>query len=150
VRRWIAIAALIALPRIAEAQVPEAPPPRYVHRPRVGLIVGGSFLFGVTWGVTSLVATAQFDCDGPCSLKPSWGLLPVAGPLLLGGTSAQVVTIEVLDAAAQVAGLAMIGIGIAGANVPERPPPRRRYPTRWSLAPSLSPRLGGLSLVGVF
>jgi hypothetical protein len=80
-------------------------------RPRVGLIVGGSVLFGVTW-LTSAFAGAVASDIGARNGKLL--IIPVVGPFTLvpsGSTTGDLFL--VLDGLAQAGGLAMLVVGIA-------------------------------------
>ncbi len=126
---------------------PVAPPVAEPARPRRGLIIGGSILFGVTWGLTAFASLIGSSlCEGLCTNDPIVGAVPVLGPLLLlgqiGGDSG---TVLVLDALAQGAGLAMLIVGIATSRG------SRPQPQRFAVAPMLTTTGGGgLMVAGRF
>ncbi len=128
---------------------PVAPPLAQPARPRRGLIVGGSVLLGVTWGLTAFVSLiGSILCEGLCTNDPIVGAVPVLGPLLLlgqiGGGYSYGGAFLILDALAQGAGLAMLIVGIATRRGP------RPQPQRFAITPMLTTSGGGLMVAGRF
>ena len=80
-------------------------------KPRLGLVIGGSVLFGVTW-LTS-VATGAIGAGFGWS-QGDLLLIPVAGPFaLLPGSTATGAFFLVLDGLSQAGGIAMLVAGLA-------------------------------------
>ncbi len=132
---------------------PPRVPVRYVYRPRVGLIVAGSVVLGVSWGITALSAIAASGCDpnydSLCSTQ-IWPLfIPVVGPFIQtayvnGPFAGGIQALLVFDGLVQVAGLAMI---IAGAATRHRVPV---YAQRFQVTPYAGLNGAGLMAVGRF
>jgi hypothetical protein len=143
-------------------QAPPAPPPPAVqplsvgaqptlHEQRTGLLVAGTIVFGLVYGITLMGAIISWDgIDGPCSDCHSQSLLvsiPVAGPWAANFSAPPdervptwfVATWSGLEAAS----LAMIIVGAIGHDVPLEPIPAS--PTKVSLVPLLTPQGGTLS-----
>jgi hypothetical protein len=124
------------------APQPQPPaPPAKRRRPGLGLIIGGSVVFGVTWITTSVAsgiaagvgaAAASVDGNPGCTESVGWGALPLFGPFIVageypnyykqtnyGGLANCADYTEVVTGVATVAGLvqfggaAMLGAGIA-------------------------------------
>src|SRR5215510_6682474 len=105
-----------------------------VHRARRGLLISGSVVFGVTYGIAALVVLSINDSDpyntNSCELssecKSAANLLyiPVLGPVLAQSQDpteyiAPSRTFAILWTLGQAAGLTMGIIGIIGHDVPE-------------------------------
>ncbi len=97
---------------------PIPPGARVVKKPKLGLIIGGAVLLGVTWISDWVISFAA--CDR-CSPNDALGLIPVLGPFIqlavgLGEPNNVAFYIAtpflILDGLAQAGGLAMIIIGV--------------------------------------
>ena len=100
-------------PKVIDLEEGQAVPQGYhsATKPRLGLVIGGSVLFGVTWltSVASGAIGAGFGWD-----RGSLLLIPVAGPFALmpGGTATGDLFL-VLDGLSQAGGIAMLVAGLA-------------------------------------
>ncbi len=95
---------------------PVPPGARLVTRPRVGLIVAGSVIFGTLWLTTAMFGTLFSEGHRSSSQPELWLVLPVLGPLAYMAAEDRVSTAAgfwlTLDALAQGAGLAMLIVGV--------------------------------------
>lgn len=113
-----------ALSLALEAATPtESATPPTVSRPSAPLLVGGLFTFGASYGISLSIGALYYALVFPiaCGLKhcdpdpwPSWLLVPVVGPLEAKDTSVGREfgsALHIGDAALQIGGLALIGVG---------------------------------------
>ncbi len=97
---------------------PVPPGARLVTRPRIGLVVAGSTIFGSLWLLTAMAGTlASSDSSYRSGSQPElWLVLPVLGPFAYMAAEDRVSTAVgfwlALDGLAQGAGLAMLIAGI--------------------------------------
>jgi hypothetical protein len=136
---------------------PESSPgmePRMVHRPRTGLRDAGAATLGVSYavavllGINLLVVGDGGEC-GHCSSQGVLLMLPVAGPLVVawttpGGARSGELWPFAVWSGVEAAGAALLIAGWAGHDVLEWHP--RDPPAKVSLVPTLTPRVGALSL----
>ncbi len=126
---------------------PVPPGGRLETRARMGLTIGGSVTFGVTWLLTATLGSLAASLDDGFSgrsASPAWWLVvPVIGPLAFGvaedDVRGQAWFILGLDAIAQGAGLAMLIYGVTNpaTYVVFDGRARREAPARprWALMP---------------
>jgi len=132
---------------------------------RVGMIIGGAVITGITWGITALGAAAFSAADKttdnfnvalggkarPTDVTPLY--IPVAGPFIQVATTGGGVVGKVfllLDGAIQAGGAAMIIYGIVSPReFLVRDAKKTTKPT-WTVAPGVGPGQQGLSVVGTF
>jgi hypothetical protein len=144
----------------AGVQVPPLVDPTLVHRPRLGPLISGAVVFGVSYAAAAFFAWAGLvtcieDDDPNCGSQAKFLLIPLAGPLIAasrdGGSS------DLFDefgwptyAAAslvQVAGAALLIYGAVGHDVPrKRPLPRGAV----GFAPVVSRTALGVGLNGTW
>jgi hypothetical protein len=125
--------------------------PPTIHEQRTGLLVAGTIVFALVYGVTLTGAIISWDgIDGPCSDCHSQSLLwsiPVAGPWAANLSAPPDERVSTWFVAAwsgiEAASLAMIIVGAIGHDVPQEPLPAT--PTKVSLVPLLTPQGGALS-----
>ena len=138
-----------AAPAVQPLTVAEPPT---IHEQRTGLLVAGTIVFALVYGVTLMAAIISWDgIDGPCSDCHSQSLLlsiPVAGPWAANFSAPPDERVSTWFVAAgsgiEAASLAMIIVGAIGHDVPLEPLPAT--PTKVSLVPLLTPQGGTLSL----
>jgi hypothetical protein len=138
---------------LAEPEPPSPLMPRWVHRRRPGLIIAGAATYGASYaaavllGLGTVGAGAAEECDD-CRSRAAVTIIPVAGPLLAWKTAPEYNRGSVYFWAAwsgvQVAGLAMLVVGVIGHDVLEWRPQNGR--PRVSLVPAFNGKLGALSL----
>lgn len=100
-----------------EEGTPVPPNARLVTRPRVGLIVAGSTIFGSLWLLTAMAGTLASEGSSYSRSQPElWLVLPVFGPFAYLAAEDRVSTTVgfwlALDGLAQGAGLAMLIAGV--------------------------------------
>ena len=143
--------------------VPPAPPapnvqplsvgePLTIHERRTGLLVAGTIVFGLVYGITLMGAIISWDgVDGPCSDCHSQSLLwsiPVAGPWAANFSAPPDERVPTLFVAAwsglEAASLAMIIVGALGHDVTLNIPSATLV--KVSVVPLVTPQAGMLSL----
>jgi hypothetical protein len=135
-----------------EVAQPEAPMPRWVHRPRPGLIVAGAVTYGATYVTAVLLglATAASGAAEPCDDCRSVGaaaIVPIAGPLLYWWKTPESSRGSPLWwsiwSGAQAVGAGLLIAGLVGHDVLEG-----RLPggARVNVAPAFTGQLGAVSL----
>ena len=161
----------VAEPLPASAQVvvvpiPHAPPappasavqplsvgePLTIHERRTGLLVAGTIVFGLVYGITLMGAIISWNgIDGPCSDCHSQSLLwsiPVAGPWAANFSAPPDERVPTAFVAAwsglEAASLAMIIVGAIGHDVTLNIP--SATPAKVSVVPLVTPQAGMLSL----
>lgn len=105
------------------ATYPQGPPPM-VHRIRRGLVIGGAVTFGVSWGISALVSTVLLDngsgCNGSCRESANVFWIPIVGPIWADardpGSDGR--ALFIFWTAAELAGVIMFAVGVAGHDVP--------------------------------
>lgn len=94
-----------------------AAPPGYhwTEKPRLGAIIGGACLFGVTWLVTAAVGGLGYDFSTTKDTDYLWLYVPIAGPFIemSRGVSATASVFLAADGVAQAAGAALLIYGLA-------------------------------------
>jgi hypothetical protein len=99
-------------------------PPMMIHRPRRGLLVGGAVTFGVTWGIAAIVSSVLVDgnsgCTGGCRDFANVFWVPVVGPIWADARDpgSEGRGLLILWSAAELAGVIMLGFGLAGQDAP--------------------------------
>jgi hypothetical protein len=137
------------------AALPTGVDPSLVHRPRLGPLVTGAVVFGVSYALAVFFAWAYLvtciDNDDPgCGSHAKFLFVPLAGPLLTGFNDKSPDFAWATYAAwslVQVVGTASLIYGAVGHDVP-RPRPRPR--TAVGFAPVVSPTALGLGLHGTW
>jgi hypothetical protein len=112
-----------AYPPPGYATYPQGPP-TLVHRPRRGLLIGGAVTFGVSWGIAAIVSSTLLDnnssCTGSCRDAANVFWVPIVGPIWADardpGSDGR--AFFILWSAAELAGVIMLTLGIAGHDVP--------------------------------
>jgi hypothetical protein len=134
-----------------------APPPEaqpiVVRRPRLGLLIPGAIMFGVSYILA--VAINQSGCAdtslvGSCGSRSDAIYVPVIGPLVVASdsaTSSGDARAYGLDSAVQAAGLVMLTIGIIGRDVVRYRTPQT---TNWNIVPATLGHTRGLFLMTTF
>jgi hypothetical protein len=144
-------------------RAPSAPPapavqplslgqPRTIHRPRIGLLVAGTIVFGLVYGITLMAAIISWDgVDGPCSDCHSQSLLwsiPIAGPWAANSSAPPDERVSTWFVAAwsglEAASIAMIIAGVIGHDVTVNT--ASATPAKVSVVPLVTPQAGMLSL----
>jgi hypothetical protein len=123
-----------------------------IHEQRTGLLVAGTIVFGLVYGITLMAAIIGWNgVDGPCSDCHSQALLwsiPVAGPWAANFSVPPDERVPTLFVAAwsglEAASLAMIIVGAVGHDVTLNIPSATL--TKVSVVPLVTPRAGMLSL----
>jgi hypothetical protein len=126
--------------------------PLTIHEQRTGLLVAGTIVFGLVYGITLMAAIISWDgVDGPCSDCHSQSLLwsiPVAGPWAANFSAPPDERVPTLFVAAwsglEAASLAMIIVGAIGHDVTLNIP--SATPAKVSVVPLVTPQAGMLSL----
>jgi hypothetical protein len=132
-------------PKIKDWSEGEAIPPGYHPKAqaRIGLVVGGAVLFGITYLISALAVP----------LATTALYVPGVGPFIQLSQSGNIPTssfLLVLDGLCQVGGISMFAIGLA---VPKSVLVRNDVasnPLRLTIAPILGPDRSGMGLVGTF
>lgn len=131
---------------------PVPPGYRVEERPRVGLVVGGSVLFGLTYLFTALGASIASDVG---DRDAKWLFLPVAGPFIYtttyscddgrsnGCTTGK--TFLFIDGLAQGGGVLMFVLGLSGQKMLIR-----NDVAKVQVMPMVGKNVNGLSLIGTF
>lgn len=109
-----------------------APEMRVEHRMNRGLAIAGGVLFGVSWAVnilgSGLGTVLVFTGSPPTGITADQtfgaSFIPVAGPLIFSAVALErsggygaFAALGIIDAAAQIAGLTMLILGIVGEDV---------------------------------
>jgi hypothetical protein len=139
-------------PLVPAAQPLSVGQPLTIHEPRTGLLVAGTIVFGLVYGITLMGAIISWNgVDGPCSDCHSQSLLwsiPVAGPWAANFSAPPDERVPTLFVAAwsglEAAGLAMIIAGDIGHDVTLSTP--SATPAKVSVVPLVTPQAGMLSL----
>jgi hypothetical protein len=126
--------------------------PRTIHRPRIGLLVAGTIVFGLVYGITLMAAIISWDgVDGPCSDCHSQSLLwsiPIAGPWAANSSAPPDERVSTWFVAAwsglEAASIAMIIAGVIGHDVTVNT--ASATPAKVSVVPLVTPQAGMLSL----
>lgn len=107
----------VPLARPAAAAPPESPrePPTRRH-PGRGAIIGGSIVFGLTYGVSCLVALIGMTFEGNEGLLLA---VPIVGPALWGALYDDEITTALILSGGQLLGAALLTYGVARANASE-------------------------------
>jgi len=123
---------------------PVPPGYRVESRARTGLVVGGSILFGIFYGITLLAASETHNSDGWWLYVPVLGPFGYASTVEEGVASGALKTLLWMDGFLQAGGAAMLIIGVVGKTELVR-----NDIAKISVAP-LFGRANGLSIVGEF
>jgi len=127
--------------------------PKMIHEPRGGLVTAGGIVLGTTYGL-QLLAALTFAIgvpdDGGCSSCNQAGILlvPIIGPLVISldppGQDAASLAIGFTFAGLELAGAAMLIVGLIGHDVPQAP---YSSSSRIAFLPLVAPQAEGLSML---
>ncbi len=133
---------------------------RLVHRPKLGMVIGGIVVFAASYvanifgaGLGSLLFDSR---RGFLRAEEAWGVsfIPVVGPIIFGfaaidnqsGNEWQA-GFAFVDAAVQLLGITIFAIGLAGEDVYQPGPAGQ---TTIAVLPSISPTNLGVRMLGTF
>lgn len=138
--------------------------PQTIHKPYLGLVLGGRIVFGISYGIAAVIGgifaltpspppnsiSDDVVCDSTCKKEGALLLVPVVGPLLsfnLWPHDATATEVSLVWSGIEAAGLATVIVGLIGHDVPLTPlPTESPAPGKVSLVPLVTPAGGTLSM----
>jgi hypothetical protein len=141
-----------AVPDPEERPTRELAAPRMIHEPRQGFVSAGGIVFGATYALQLLaafaVAVSGTDSGGCsyCSNQAGILLIPILGPVVVSldppGQGAGSLAIGFTLGGLELAGAAMLVVGLIGHDVPQAPYSYGRI----AFLPFVAPQTQGLTM----